>query len=62
MEVCEGMPHIKGLNPWHWQDRPTMQPATFRRGAKSLGPELLALIADISKSIQNASSTQVQAE
>ncbi len=59
-KYAKEMPHIKGLNPWHWQDRPTMQPDTFRRGAKSLGPELLALMTDISKSIHNASSTQVQ--
>ena len=54
-KYAKQMPHIKGINPWHWQDRPTMEPAMFRRGVRSLGPELLALMADISKFVRNAS-------
>ena len=56
--LAQDMPSIKGINPWHWQDRPTMQPATFRRGARTLGPELLALMSEIGKTVRGRNSTQ----
>ena len=39
----------------HWHDRPTMQPPGLRRGAWTLGPELLALISHIGSDIRNRS-------
>jgi hypothetical protein len=44
---------IVGINPWHWQDRPTMTPAMFRRGARSMGPQLLTLMANIATAVRN---------
>ena len=57
--LAQDMPSIKGINPWHWQDRPTMQPATFRRGARTLGPELLALMSEIGKTVRERNATQI---
>ena len=43
---------IVGVNPWHWQDRPTMSPAMFRRGARTMGPELLQLMGEIGAAVR----------
>ena len=33
-------PQVVGFNGWHWEDVPSLQPPTFSRGAKTLGPDL----------------------
>ena len=39
-EYARRTPQIVGFNPWHWEDIPSIQPATFSRGAISLSPDL----------------------
>ena len=38
IDVCDSIEALVGQ--WHWSDRPTMQPPSFRRGAVSLGTEI----------------------
>ena len=45
---------IHGFNTWHWADRPTMMPASFRRGAVSLGSELLRALQEVGRNITKA--------
>lgn len=45
---------IHGFNTWHWADRPTMMPASFRRGAVSLGSELLQALQEVGRNITKA--------
>ena len=52
-KLAQSSPHIVGINPWHWLDRPTMSPAEFRRGAETMGPQLLELLAQIGGALRN---------
>jgi hypothetical protein len=57
-KLAQSSPHIVGINPWHWLDRPTMSPAEFRRGAETMGPQLLELLAQIGGALRNHSVSQ----
>ena len=52
-KLAQTTPQIVGINPWHWLDRPTLQPPSFGRGAKSMGPELLALMQEVGRGVRN---------
>ena len=52
-KLAQTTPQIVGINPWQWLDRPTLQPPSFGRGAKSMGPELLALMQEVGRDVRN---------
>jgi hypothetical protein len=53
-EWAQSEPGIHGYNSWHWADRPTMSPASFRRGAVSLGGELRRAMAEVGRAAPHA--------
>ena len=42
---------LVGFNAWHWEDAPSLQPASFSRGAKTLGPVLWAAVRRVSGNV-----------
>ena len=42
---------LVGFNSWHWEDAPSLQPASFSRGAKTLGPDLWAAVRRVSGNV-----------
>eukprot|EP01051_Picozoa_sp_SAG22_P003307 SAG22_NODE_159_length_16948_cov_14.480503_15_plen_55_part_00 len=44
------------LMQWHWEDAPTLKPASFSRGAISLGPELWQWIGWVGGNISHRGS------
>ena len=56
-EWAQSEPGIHGYNSWHWSDRPTMSPASFTRGAVSLGGELLQAMIEVGQNITAAHPT-----